>query len=63
MSPKWVGESLVLSFLIDLKGLKKQHSLGYKPNNINSISNNYYYLPFLSISSLYLYNIVSVIVC
>ena len=41
MSAKWVGGSLVLSFLIVLKGLKKQASLDYKPNDINRISNNY----------------------
>ena len=55
-----MGGSLVLSFLIVLKGLKKQASLDYKPNDINSISNNY--LPFLSILSFYLYDIVSAIV-
>ena len=60
MSAKWVGGSLVLSFLIVLKGLKKQASLDDKLNDINSISNNY--LPFLSILSFYLYDIVSAIV-
>ena len=56
MSAKWVGGSLVLSFL------KKQASHDFKPNDINSISNNY--LPFLSILSFYLYDkmIVSAIV-